>query len=204
MIPPVIGAIYFGSPYYEFFIGLGAGILLFEVFFATEKHLGWLTGGAIYIGIAAYALIMLRQDPEFGLATVIWLFCLVWAADTGAYLVGQTFRGPKFAPRLSPKKTWSGFAGAVGSAGLVGVITGYGLGLAALWPIALLSGLLGAVSQCGDLLESWVKRRFDRKDMSALIPGHGGLADRADGLVAAAIGASVVDELTVEPLLAWL
>jgi len=204
LIPPVVAAIYFGSPYFEVFVGIGAVILIGELFIVTGKRLRWTLAGAVYVMFASYALISLRAENLFGLETVIWLFVLVWSADTGAYLVGRCIGGPKFAPRLSPKKTWSGFAGAVLFAGIAGGIAGYILEKDAILPISLYSGFLGGLSQYGDLLESWIKRRFDKKDMSALIPGHGGLFDRADGLVAAAIGAWITDLVTTESLLKWL
>lgn len=204
LIPVALAAVYLGGPVYQGFVVLGAAVMIGEVFFATARRLDWTLAGAVYIALAAYALVHLRRDDAVGLSTMVWLFALVWCADTGAYLAGRALGGPKFAPVLSPKKTWSGFFGAVVSAGLVGGVTAAVLGKASLWPLVLVSAGLGALSQYGDLLESWVKRRFDRKDMSALIPGHGGLSDRADGLVAAAIGAWCIDLVTMESLLVWL
>ena len=204
MIPLVITLIYLGGFYFQIFMAIAATILIAEIFFATNKNLVWTGVSATYIAVASYALIVLRGDPSIGFTTVCWLFVLVWFADTGAYITGRALGGPKFAPQLSPKKTWSGFFGAVGFAALVGMATGHLLNLEVLWRIAILSGMLGGLSQFGDLLESWLKRRFDRKDMSNLIPGHGGLADRVDGLVAAAIGAWVINEMTAESLLKWL
>ena len=204
MIPPVITLIYLGGVYFQFFMAIAATILIVEIFFATNKNLFWTSVGAIYIAVASYALIVLRGDPGIGFTTVCWLFVLVWFADTGAFITGRALGGPKLAPKLSPKKTWSGFFGAITFATLIGVATGHSLNLEPLWRIAILSGFLGGLSQFGDLLESWVKRQFDRKDMSNLIPGHGGLADRVDSLAAAVIGAWVLDGIAAEPILKWL
>ena len=204
MIPPVILLIYLGGVYFQFFMAIATVILIAEIFLATNKSLYWTVVGAVYIAIVCYALIVLRSDNDVGFETVCWLFVLVWFADTGAFITGRALGGPKLAPKLSPKKTWSGFFGAVVFAALIGIATAHILGLEVLWRIAAISGFLGGLSQFGDLLESWVKRRFDRKDMSSLIPGHGGLADRVDSLAAAAIGAWVLDGMTTESLLKWL
>jgi len=204
LIPPVIAAVYFGTPYFEGFVLICALVLIGELYVVAKRQWAWTVAGGAYIAAAAYALIALRNDTALGLETVIWLFVLVWCADTGAYLTGRAIGGPKFAPKLSPKKTWSGFAGAVFFAGLAGGVAGLILEKESVWPIFAISCALGALSQFGDLLESWVKRRFDKKDMSALIPGHGGLFDRADGLVAAAIGVWVADIVTTETILLWL
>ena len=204
MIPPVILLIYLGGLYFQFFMAIATVILIAEIFLATNKSLYWTVVGAAYVAVVCYALIVLRSDNDVGFATVCWLFVLVWFADTGAFITGRALGGPKLAPQLSPKKTWSGFFGAVVFAALIGIATAHILGLEVLWRIAALSGFLGGLSQFGDLLESWVKRRFDRKDMSSLIPGHGGLADRVDSLAAAAIGAWFLDGMTTESLLKWL
>ena len=204
MIPPVILLIYLGGVYFQFFMAIATIILIAEIFVATNKSLYWTVVGAAYIAVVCYALIVLRNDNDVGFATVCWLFVLVWFADTGAFITGRALGGPKLAPQLSPKKTWSGFFGAVVFAALIGIATAHILGLEVLWRIAALSGFLGGLSQFGDLLESWVKRRFGRKDMSNLIPGHGGLADRVDSLAAAAIGAWILDGMTTESLLKWL
>ena len=166
--------------------------------------MGWSLLGTIYITLAGYALIELRGHTGIGFATICWLLVLVWSADIGAYITGQIFKGPKFAPRISPKKTWSGFFGAIFFAGLTGSIAAQLMDLQAVLKIAALSGLLGALSQYGDLLESWFKRRFNRKDMSKLIPGHGGLADRVDGLAAAAISLWIYEKVLGVPLLRFL
>ena len=204
MIPPVITLIYLGGLYFQFFMAIATIILIAEIFFATNKSLVWTGVGAIYIIAVSCALIVLRSDTDIGFATVCWLFVLVWFADTGAFITGRALGGPKFAPKLSPKKTWFGFFGAVAFAALIGVATGHLLNLETLWRVAILSGLLGGLSQFGDLLESWVKRRFDRKNMSNLIPGHGGLADRVDSLAAAALSAWLLDEMAAESILKWL
>jgi phosphatidate cytidylyltransferase len=139
------------------------------------------------------ALIALRQDDLVGRANVTFLFLVVWASDIAAYLAGRSLGGPKLAPGISPNKTWSGAVG-----GLIGA-SAVGLGAALLLGpggsparMVLVSAMLGIATQSGDMLESWIKRRFGVKDSSGLIPGHGGLLDRLDGVLAAAPLAALI------------
>ncbi len=147
--------------------------------------------GAAYVGMAILAFAWLRTDPAYGLISLVWLLGIVWATDICAYFAGRTIGGPKMAPRLSPNKTWSGLTGGVAGAVLVGV-------LVALWIetnavlLGLTSGALALLSQAGDVTESSLKRRAGVKDSGALIPGHGGILDRVDGLMFAAIGAAAI------------
>jgi phosphatidate cytidylyltransferase len=147
----------------------------------------WLPGGVLYIGLAGLALAALRQAPGgVGLANVLFVLVVVWSSDIGAYVAGRWWGGAKLAPAISPGKTRSGAVGGLLAAMLLGgsvaaVAAPGGLALA-----VALAAALSIVSQAGDLFESWVKRRFRVKDSSALIPGHGGLLDRLDGLLWAA------------------
>ncbi|MDO9489099.1 MAG: phosphatidate cytidylyltransferase [Sphingomonadaceae bacterium] len=145
----------------------------------------WMAGGLLYAGLPAIALIWLRDQPQ-GLGFVLWVLTLVWATDIFAYFAGRTIGGPKIAPKISPKKTWAGLVGGVIGAMVVG-------GLVADWAnfpaplFATLSGGLAVVSQAGDFFESWLKRRVGVKDSGTLLPGHGGIMDRVDGLVPVAV-----------------
>ncbi|MCW8084082.1 phosphatidate cytidylyltransferase [Sabulicella glaciei] len=156
----------------------------------------WLAFGALYIGLAGVALIELRHADAAGRENVIFLFLVVWASDISAYLAGRAFGGPKLWPAVSPNKTWSGALGGLAGAMLVGALAATVLepGSAGI-RAALVAALLGIATQGGDLLESWIKRRFGVKDSSGLIPGHGGLLDRLDGVLAAA---------PVAALLSWV
>jgi phosphatidate cytidylyltransferase len=147
---------------------------------------GWLAAGILYIGLAGIALIELRHDNEAGRANVLFLVLVVWASDIGAYMAGRAFGGPKLAPAISPNKTWAGAAGGLASAVAVGVVAAAILAPGGASRAAAVAAMFGVMAQAGDLLESWIKRRFDVKDSSSLIPGHGGLFDRLDGLMAAA------------------
>lgn len=148
----------------------------------------WLALGVLYIGIAGIALITLRHDNEAGRDNVLFLFFVVWASDIGAYMAGRMVGGPKLAPAISPGKTWSGAVGGLLSSMLVGWLAADWLvpGNPSVPKVLLVAAVLGVATQLGDLLESAVKRRFKVKDSSMLIPGHGGLLDRLDGLMAAA------------------
>lgn len=160
---------------------------------------GWKTPAGLWPGIAVFyagfsglALAEIRGDGLIGLFAMLFLFAIVWATDILAYFCGRALGGPKLAPRISPGKTWSGalFGAAAG--------LGAGVGMALLvrdggsWAIPVLALALSIVSQLGDLFESWVKRRFGAKDSSRLIPGHGGVMDRVDGLVFAAFAAFLI------------
>nr|WP_254452484.1 phosphatidate cytidylyltransferase [Roseicella sp. DB1501] len=157
----------------------------------------WLAFGILYIGLAGVALIHLRGDAAVGRWNVLLLFLVVWASDIGAYVAGRRFGGPKLAPAISPNKTWSGAAGGLVSAILVAllVIAAVEGATPPFGRVALLAGLIGVVAQIGDLFESWIKRRFQVKDSSALIPGHGGLLDRLDAVLAAAPVAALLGAL---------
>lgn len=151
-----------------------------------ERQRLWTGLGALYIGVPSVLLVWLRQDPAAGLETVFWLLMLVWATDIGAYAAGKTIGGPKLMPAVSPKKTWAGLAGGMAAAGLVGWAVAAALSSPHPAWIVAGSALLAVVAQAGDLFESWVKRKFHVKDSSTIIPGHGGVLDRVDGLLTAA------------------
>jgi phosphatidate cytidylyltransferase len=152
----------------------------------------WTAAGVYYAGLPAVALIAIRQDPEYGFHAILYLFLVVWSADTGAFFVGRLLGGPKLAPKISPNKTWSGFIGGALSACGAGVLFALWFGHTSIPTIAALSIVLAVISQGGDLGESFLKRVFGVKDSSGLIPGHGGVLDRLDGLVFAAIGAGLI------------
>jgi phosphatidate cytidylyltransferase len=143
--------------------------------------------GFPYLGFAAVALPWLRADPTVGLANTLFVLCIVWASDAGAYLVGRLVGGPKLAPGVSVGKTWSGAIGGLMSAAFAGlsVAASVSQGFSAPHVIGLGIGL-GMVSQLGDLLESALKRHFGVKDSGRIIPGHGGVLDRIDALLAVA------------------
>lgn len=152
----------------------------------------WAGIGTLWIGAACVGLLWLAADPAAGRATILWLFAVVWATDSAAYLVGRWAGGPRLAPRWSPKKTWSGALGGLAAAGLVGAITAKILGFSMPSPVLWLSMGLSVAVQAGDLAESAAKRRFGVKDTSGLIPGHGGLLDRLDGMLAAFVVAALM------------
>jgi phosphatidate cytidylyltransferase len=152
----------------------------------------WSAAGVYYAGFPAIALIAIRQDPQYGFHAILYLFLVVWSADTGAFFVGRLIGGPKLAPKISPNKTWSGFIGGALAACLAGSLFALWFGRTSIPAVAALSIALAVVAQGGDLGESFIKRFFGVKDSSGLIPGHGGVLDRLDGLVFAAIGAGVI------------
>ena len=189
--------------------GLAPGLLLLLTIAATVISLvmarfsgldHWPPSGILYAGLSAISLAMLRDGDIAGLWAIFFLFAVVWVTDIVAYFVGRAIGGAKLAPRISPGKTWSGaIGGAIGgiAAGLiVAIIAEVRLGLVVFAGLAL---LLSVVAQMGDLFESHLKRRYAVKDSSNLIPGHGGVMDRVDGLVAAAVAFYVVGILLAGP-----
>jgi phosphatidate cytidylyltransferase len=149
--------------------------------------------GVPYLGLGAIALVWLRQPVETGCANVIVLLFIVWASDIGAYMSGRALGGPRLAPAISPGKTWSGSVGGLIASALIGVAAALLLGNGApLWRSVSFAVLIGCISQAGDLFESLMKRHFGVKDSGAMIPGHGGLLDRLDALLAAAPAAALL------------
>ena len=163
--------------------------------------------GVLYVGLACVALAWLRGDGAAGRANVLFLVVVVWASDIGAYAAGRLLGGRKLAPSISPGKTWSGAWGGLAAAVLVGEAAGRLLapGVAPGIPgqAALVAGLLGVAAQAGDLLESAIKRRFGVKDSGRLIPGHGGLLDRLDGLLTAAPAAAGIAFFLGRGMVLW-
>ncbi len=152
---------------------------------AHGRPMLWPALGLLYLSVPAAALIWLRGGPD-GAKIVFWILLVVWAVDIGAYAAGRGIGGPRLAPRISPGKTWAGLAGGMAAAGLVGGAVGVLLDLGGAAALAMLAAVLAVVGQAGDLAESAFKRHFHAKDSGRLIPGHGGLLDRLDGLLAIA------------------
>jgi phosphatidate cytidylyltransferase len=212
MMSVAIMAIWLGG--YAFMglvIAIGLGVLfefakvVFGFAYSLLAKILWLLGGAIYVGLACFSLILF-STPVFGMTPAIMLIAAVIGTDIGAYFAGRSIGGPKIAPRISPSKTWSGLLGGMIGAGLMMVIIQAGIYafrdgeagdgdvyLAYGWFGLMLTGAaLAVVAQMGDFFESWMKRRAGVKDSGRLIPGHGGLFDRTDGLIAVAFAAGVV------------
>ncbi len=162
-----------------------------------------MVAGVLYVGLASVALVWLRGDNAAGRANVLFLVIVVWASDVGAYAAGRLLGGRKLAPAISPGKTWSGAAGGLLAAMLVGEAAGGLLAVAPMGRAAIVAGLLGLAAQVGDLLESAIKRHFGVKDSGKLIPGHGGLLDRLDGLLTAAPTAAALALLLGRGVALW-
>jgi phosphatidate cytidylyltransferase len=165
---------------------VGLGALAAAIFAAPERRL-WVAVGVGYAGAMLLAPMFLRADDTYGLAVIVLLFAVVWTTDILGYFAGRIFGGPKLMPAVSPKKTWSGaIAGAFGA--IVAALLVVSLfGSFNKFAVAIVALVLSVVSQFGDLVESWIKRKFGAKDSGRLIPGHGGVMDRLDGFWAAAV-----------------
>ena len=150
------------------------------------------SGGVSYAAAIVLSPVLLRADSHYGFAVVMLLFAVVWGTDIAAYFGGRLIGGPKLLARVSPKKTWSGALVGAAAAVLLGLAVAKVAAIGNVAAIALLCLLLSAASQAGDLFESAIKRRFGAKDTSQLIPGHGGLMDRLDGFVVAALIAALI------------
>jgi phosphatidate cytidylyltransferase len=138
------------------------------------------------------APVLLRHDQSYGMAALLILFAIVWTTDIAGYFAGRAIGGPKLAPALSPKKTWSGaIASLIGAAIVIAVSAPYITGTQIV-PLVVLAVVLSIASQAGDLAESALKRRFNVKDASQIIPGHGGVMDRLDGFWAAVVCAAII------------
>jgi phosphatidate cytidylyltransferase len=177
-------------------VGLGLLILPIGAILALLLSLGrnslFSALGVFYAGLPAVALIWLRADTALGLLAVVFLILIVVASDTAGFVVGRLVGGAKLWPRLSPNKTWAGCLGALAGSAVVAAAFALIVNDASPIRLAGIGCLLSLVAQVGDLFESAVKRRFGAKDASTLIPGHGGVMDRVDGLAAVASAAGLM------------
>lgn len=203
MAVPTLFAVYLGPPWFTALVLLSAVIMGWEWARMCGNNPKWLIAGVFYICIPCGMLIWLRGDMLAGMITILWLFAVVWTADIAAYLFGRSIGGPKLAPLISPKKTWSGFVGGVTVATIVAGLFAFYWDEAPL-SLAIWGAVVAIASQAGDLLESAIKRHFDVKDSSSLIPGHGGVLDRVDALVAGAVAISVLKYTLGRSVMPWL
>ena len=181
-----VAAAFEGGYYFAVLVAAAATLLYFEwTRIVRGWGLTWKAGGFVYALLPALALLWIRDRAEHGLALLLWVFIVTWATDIGAYLVGRSFGRTKLAPSISPGKTVEGLYGGMAGATILGgawvLLTRLNITLLALAP------LLALAAQGGDLFESWMKRRAGVKDSGRLLPGHGGLFDRLDGLVPVAV-----------------
>lgn len=165
-------------------LGLLAGAAFFIVIITYRRALAL---GTIYVGLPILALLLIRRQEE-GIFWTLWALPLVWLTDIGAYAAGRAIGGPKLAPKISPAKTWAGLGGGVLAASAFAAILHLRFGLPL--RLTLATPLLAVLAQGGDLYESWLKRRAGVKDSGNLLPGHGGVLDRLDGVVAVAPAAA--------------
>lgn len=171
-------------------ICIPAGLLAIAAFSAAQARF-WAPLGLLYAASALVASIVLRQDRTAGFEAVLFVLLIVWATDILGYFGGRGIGGPKLWVRVSPNKTWAGAIAGLAGCIIIALIFAW-IGRRSAVSLTLLAVVLSIVSQAGDLFESAVKRRFDVKDSSQLIPGHGGLLDRLDGFVAAIIAAALI------------
>lgn len=181
----VLSPLALGPSFFAF--GLIIGMAIGVAMIARNAALG---AGLVYVGLPVLALLWLRERPDNGLVLTLWALSLVWATDIGAFFSGRTIGGPKIAPAISPSKTWAGLIGGVAMAMVLAMGFRHWLGL----PLVLVwaTPLLAVAAQAGDFFESWMKRRAGVKDSGSLLPGHGGVLDRLDGVVTSAPLAALI------------
>lgn len=189
-------------------LAIGLAVAGAAVVFATaQREPGWaplwLASGALWIALPCVFLLWLARLDDAGRATLLWVLAVVWATDIGAYAFGSRIGGPRLAPRWSPRKTWAGLLGGAGCAALAGWGAARLFDLSPVLLLVLLSAALAIIGQFGDLLESVAKRRFGVKDSSDLIPGHGGLLDRVDGLLAVVSAVALLSLIGGGSVLGW-
>ena len=180
-----LGAAFLGGYTFAVLAALAAGVMFTEWRRMTDGWgAGWTVGGFFYCLVPTLALLWIRDRTPQGLELLYWIFIVTWTTDIGAYVAGRAIGGPKLAPTISPNKTIAGLAGGMVSAGLASWawVQYVMLPLPLLW----LAPLFAAAAQGGDLFESGLKRRAGVKDSGTILPGHGGVLDRLDGLVVVA------------------
>lgn len=169
------------------FIIFGVGFVLLAVWqFIFSRNI-WVACGLAYAALPFFAMSDLRSDNFNGLVVILLLYFCVWGADVFAYFSGRTIGGPKLAPKISPNKTWAGFIGSLVGALFLSYLVDVTAGFDPTMIFFVVMLFAAVVSQLGDLMESFIKRKFNVKDSGSIIPGHGGVLDRVDGLVVAAV-----------------
>ena len=148
-----------------------------------KKDFKFAVAGGFYALLPVLSLIWLREYLQGGAYIILWAMIIVWSMDTGAYFAGKKIGGPKMSPKISPNKTWAGLAGGALLALITGTVSAKFFGFEPLYQIVVIAVVLAIWSQIGDLAESAVKRKFKVKDSGAIIPGHGGILDRVDGIL---------------------
>ena len=183
-------ALWFGGLAFGLLLLVGGALMLVE-WFALVRAMTLSSGARVMLNILAPLLTLGAMAglwfirDQLGMTAALWVFGMVWATDIGAYFAGRAFGGARLAPKISPSKTWSGLIGGMIAALIASATIGDRAGIIGvpLW-IGLFMGLL---AQLGDLAQSWMKRRAGVKDSGKLIPGHGGLFDRVDGILPVAL-----------------
>lgn len=163
----------------------------------------WGSIGALYIGLAALAFVMLRAVEPYGFLSIIWAVLVVIGADVGGYFAGRIIGGPKLWPAVSPKKTWAGLAGGIVLAFVLGGLFSWGTTGTYFYQVCAVSVVAAVLAQGGDLAESALKRHFGVKDAGTILPGHGGVLDRLDGHMVAVLVAAVVTFSRGQPVFIW-
>jgi phosphatidate cytidylyltransferase len=184
LAPLALAALWFGFPWIDLLVAVTAPFMVAECMRLTPRRPVLRVVAVLYVMAALVALLWLRHQPSLGRETVIWIAVCVWATDIGAYFLGKIAGGLKLAPRISPGKTWSGLIGGVCWAAVASAAMGLVFQQGTTFLLAAVGVAIAIVAQIGDLLESAAKRDAGVKDSGRLIPGHGGLLDRVDGLLA--------------------
>ncbi|CAN5770557.1 phosphatidate cytidylyltransferase [soil metagenome] len=182
--PLLLAAIWFGFPWIDLVAAVAAPLIVSEWVRLTRGKPLVRLAAIVYTLAALVALLWLRHQPADGRETIVWIIACIWATDIGAYVVGRAAGGAKLAPRISPGKTWSGLFGGMAWAAVASAAVGYAFGMGDTIALAAIGAGLAVVGQIGDLVESAAKRGAGVKDSGTLIPGHGGILDRIDGLIA--------------------
>ena len=186
MIVVALGAAVEGGGLFAIFVAAIVTVMYYEWRQMTLSWgPGWAIGGFIYCLLPAVALLWVRGWDDSRLNLLLWVFIVTWATDIGAYFVGRAIGRNKLAPTISPGKTIEGLIGGMIAAGLLGGAWAIEQGLGK--PLLVAAPLFALAAQAGDLFESWIKRRAGVKDSGHILPGHGGLLDRVDGLVPVAV-----------------
>lgn len=171
---------------------VGAGLLVLTSLAKRDSNGAWGGAGVFYVTLPVIALILLRSDAQSGFFAVTYVMIVVWVTDSAAYGAGRGIGGAKLWPAVSPNKTWAGLLGGGFGAACAGAAMGLLIPGSNPMYLAILGAVLALISQGGDLAESAIKRHFMVKDSGSILPGHGGIFDRVDGLISAAVFAALI------------